>query len=35
MTLETAADFAKSPRLVVLDQTTKDGFVPMNQKARL
>jgi hypothetical protein len=32
MTLETAADFAKSPRLAVLDQTTKDEFVPMNQK---
>jgi hypothetical protein len=35
MTLETAADFAKSPQLVVLDQTTKDEFVPMNQKTRL
>ena len=25
----------KSPRLVVLDQTTEDEFVPMNQKSRL
>ena len=35
MTLETAADFAKSPRVVVLGQTTKDEFVPTNQKTRL
>jgi hypothetical protein len=35
MTFETAADLAKSPQLVVLDQTTKDEFAPMNQKTRL